>query len=57
LLGGQRQPNALPILGEVVLDVMPLIDELHRGFSIMASMTKVATEPQGATSVHHGEIR
>ena len=28
---------------------MPLIDEFHRGFSIMASMVTVAREPQGAT--------
>ena len=56
LLGRQRQPDALPVLGEAVLDVVPLIDELHRGFSIMASMTQVAREPQGATSVDRGEI-
>ena len=31
LLGRQRQPDALPVLGEAVLDVVPLIDELHRG--------------------------
>ena len=56
LLGRQRQPDALPVLGEVVLDVVPLIDEFHRGFSIMASMVTVAREPHGATSARRGRV-
>ena len=34
---------------------MPLVDKLHRGFSIMASMVTVAREPQHALSLQVGE--